>query len=323
MISIIIPVYNVEKYIKESVDSVINQTASDFEIVLVDDGSTDNSGKICDEYGARDSRIKVVHKENGGLSSARNSGVEVATGDYVLFLDSDDYISSNYIQRMNEELQKNSYDMIVCYTLDFNDGEMPQLSKIEGKQRTELTPEQALENIYYQRLFDTNACGKLMRIDTIRKYPFVNGVLYEDFNNVHMFLDECEKILFLPETVYFYRQRNNSIMNSYFDERKFFLIEVAEKHLRYVQDKHPKIMDAAIRRYIYSNFHILGRIINKSEYEAKSKELRKNILNYKHSLLHNKNVGMKDKMAVRVLSVGMSPYRLFWNTFCKIKKKNV
>ena len=98
LISIIVPIYNVEKYIKKCIDSIINQTYTNLEIILVDDGSPDNCGKICDKYKEKDDRIKVIHKKNGGLSDARNAGIDIATGEYITFIDSDDYVAENYIE---------------------------------------------------------------------------------------------------------------------------------------------------------------------------------------------------------------------------------
>lgn len=112
LISVIIPVYKVEKYLDECIQSVINQTYKNLEIILVDDGSPDNCGKICDEYAKKDNRIKVIHKENGGLSSARNAGLDIARGEYISFIDSDDYVSKDFIKNMS--IQMANADLIIC-----------------------------------------------------------------------------------------------------------------------------------------------------------------------------------------------------------------
>ena len=113
-VSIIVPVYKVEKYLRKCIDSIINQTLKDIEIILVDDGSPDNCGKICDEYAAKDTRIKVIHKENGGLSSARNAGMEVAEGEYIGFVDSDDWIETDYVGELLFCLIQSESDMAIC-----------------------------------------------------------------------------------------------------------------------------------------------------------------------------------------------------------------
>lgn len=114
LISVIVPVYNVEKYLEKCVQSIINQTYENLEIILVDDGATDNSGKICDEFAKKDSRIKVIHKENGGLSDARNFGLDIATGKYISFIDSDDFVNKRLFEILHKEIIKNDYDIAFC-----------------------------------------------------------------------------------------------------------------------------------------------------------------------------------------------------------------
>ena len=123
LISVIVPIYNVEKYLQKCVDSIINQTYKNLEIILVDDGSPDNCPKMCDDYAEKDSRIKVVHKENGGLSDARNVGMEVATGEYVSFIDSDDYISLDFYETLLETIVDNDSDVVECGVVKFYENE--------------------------------------------------------------------------------------------------------------------------------------------------------------------------------------------------------
>ena len=113
-LSVIIPVYNVEKYLHQCIDSVLRQTYNDYEVILVDDGTPDNSGKICDEYAKKDIRITVIHKTNGGISSARNAGLDIATGDYIMFVDSDDYLcDDNCFQKLFNKINENKYDFVI------------------------------------------------------------------------------------------------------------------------------------------------------------------------------------------------------------------
>lgn len=113
-VSVIVPIYNVEPYLKRAVDSIIDQTYSRLEIILVDDGSPDSCGKICDDYAKKDNRIKVIHKANGGLSDARNAGLDIATGDYIAFVDSDDYIAEDFVKTLLAELEKHDADVSMC-----------------------------------------------------------------------------------------------------------------------------------------------------------------------------------------------------------------
>ena len=163
LISVIIPVYNVELYLRRCVDSVINQTYKLLEIILVDDGSTDSSGKICEEYSKTDNRIKVIHKTNGGLSDARNAGIEICKGDYITFVDSDDWI--------DPDLVKHLYDIIVKFNADISIGMYKKVydNFINDKcikefyNVYEYAGTKALEELYVHRSFGVHACGKLYK----------------------------------------------------------------------------------------------------------------------------------------------------------------
>jgi glycosyltransferase involved in cell wall biosynthesis len=124
-ISIIVPVYDVEKYLKKCVDSILNQTFKDFELILVDDGSPDNSGAICDQYAEKDSRVRVIHKENGGLSDARNAGIEVARGKYLGFVDSDDFVNEDMYKQLYTSIIENNADLSICGIFDLYEGKTP------------------------------------------------------------------------------------------------------------------------------------------------------------------------------------------------------
>lgn len=129
LISVIVPVYNVEEYLSECVDSVLKQTYTNLEVLLIDDGSLDSSGKLCDEYATKDDRIKVYHKQNGGVSSARNLGLDVANGEYVTFVDSDDYIDENYVLKLYQALQGDNADMAFCGFANYLDGKLEKFDE--------------------------------------------------------------------------------------------------------------------------------------------------------------------------------------------------
>lgn len=320
LFSIIVPVYNVEAYLDECIHSLVCQSYSNIEIILVDDGSTDSSGIMCDRYAEEDARISVVHKKNGGLSSARNAGLEYANGNYILYVDSDDYISLDFMELIEQQLLVKAFDMLIADKVEFIDGKDPKIKK-KQRQNVVMTPEQALESVYYQELFDTNSWAKVMKAEIAKKNTFVEGILYEDFKNIYKFISECNSVIYLPTPKYFYRQRSNSIMNSSFDDRKLILIDIAKENLDFVKGKYPDITDAVIRRYVYSNFHILGRTILIDQMHPKSEELRNNILSYKSNILMNARISLKEKISVCILSLGLKPYKIFWNFYCRVKGK--
>lgn len=216
-ISIIVPVYNVESYLHQCIDSILAQTFSDFELILVDDGSTDQSGKICDEYAKEDGRIKVIHKKNGGLSDARNAALEGAAGKYIGFVDSDDYVDPKMYETMYEAVKHTSTDIVCCAMDYFYDGS----SRMEGKwpdisEAILYERRDFIENFYplTKEIIRASACNKLYTRRIFDQIRFPVGKKYEDSYVRLDILDKANKVLILPDALYFYRQRNGSIMTT-------------------------------------------------------------------------------------------------------------
>lgn len=221
LISVIVPVYNVEKYLRECIDSILIQTFVDFEIILVDDGSTDSSGEICDEYHEKDSRIKVFHKNNGGLSSARNKGLDEAKGDYVCFIDSDDTIAKDYLEKLLKAVKTNDADMALC---DIDAAKLVEsCSDVYDKSNYDDTEASGFimdQSKTVKWLYDTRsreyvlmviACNKLFSKELFSCYRFPENKLHEDEFMIGNILRSCRKISFVPEKLYIYRDNLGSI----------------------------------------------------------------------------------------------------------------
>ena len=211
-VSVIVPVYKVEPYLRECIDSILNQTFKDFELILVDDGSPDNCPAICDEYIEKDNRVIVIHKENGGLSSARNAGLEYAfansNSEYISFIDSDDYVDFDYLKELATTI--GNADLSACYFLRFYESNF-HITLFESKLIT--------DNIGYWDIPESHAgirdvayC-KLYRKELFN-LRFEVGALYEDGLIMYKIINRCQSISFLPKCLYFYRVRNDSIMGS-------------------------------------------------------------------------------------------------------------
>lgn len=221
MISIIIPVYNVEKYLRRCIDSILSQTYTDFEAILVDDGSTDESGKICDEYALKDSRIKVIHKKNGGVSAARNSGLDVAVGEYVAFCDSDDYLSADYLEVIFNSLKENNADCVVCnYTKVLENGEVvggsnhaSSVNKISTKSDAW---EYIIKNIFGTQKHGWEACTRIFKNEIIQKnkirFPTTCGNYAEDLAFVLNYSLYSSHVCSIDYSGYYYFLRDNSMM---------------------------------------------------------------------------------------------------------------
>lgn len=222
-ISIIVPIYNVEKYVEKCVDSILKQTYINFELILVDDGSTDMSGKICDKFKKEDDRIKVIHKKNGGLSSARNEGVKLATGKYIGFIDSDDYIDKTMYEKMFNKAIEDDSDIVICdmtYNLNGKDISTTIFEDF-GVLNREDTILKYLENDYFR----SHAQNKLYKRELFEYVSFPEGKLYEDVATFYKLIHNCNKISFVNEKLYYYNQSNyNSITKKKFNINNLQLI---------------------------------------------------------------------------------------------------
>lgn len=215
-ISVIVPVYNVEPYLSQCIDSILSQTFSNFELILVDDGSSDQSGKICDEYAARDSRIVVIHKENGGVSSARNAGLNIAKGEYITFIDSDDWISSDFFQQAINNCEKNNLDMYLAGFIRM----MPDGKQYKSAIPTDITcysdeiPQELFANLLNKN-YTANSTAKLIRKQLIGMLRFDLSMNWgEDLKFIFSLLEQHVKLQATSKVVYYYRVGHASLTAS-------------------------------------------------------------------------------------------------------------
>ena len=213
LVSVIVPVYNVEKYLARCIQSVCGQSYQGLEIILVDDGSKDKSGVICDEYAERDGRIKVIHKENGGLGDARNAGVEKAEGKYLLFVDSDDRIHENLVRNTVETAEKNQADMVIFdYIGEEENGNLTDRFTFPFSANRVIEVAEEKELI----MRSCSAVNKLIRRELWKEsgFQFPKGRYYEDLATIPKVMTKTKKIVYLPEVYYYYLMRDGSIMHS-------------------------------------------------------------------------------------------------------------
>ena len=211
LVSVIIPVFNVLPYLRESLDSVIHQTYENLEIIIIDDGSTDDSGRICDEYAIKDKRIKVIHQQNKGLSAARNAGLDIMTGDAVAFLDSDDAYHTEFIQKMTGMMNREEADIVVCkysthYDEKRNTNEAIQPSIPQGRYDRVQILRYLADNI-----IDFHAWNKVYRSELWKDIRFPTGRVYEDISTVYQIFDICNSVHVIDKPLYQYRIRKDSI----------------------------------------------------------------------------------------------------------------
>ncbi len=217
LVSVIIPVYKVEDYLDRCVQSVVNQTYKNIEIILVDDGSPDNCPAMCDEWAEKDSRIKVIHKKNGGLSDARNYGLDAADGEYISFVDSDDYVADHMIQKLYDTMQTDKSDLAMTNYLCFDDN--GSNFNYENKlpiQNGIINKEEAFKTLFGDYHWHyVIACSKLYKRFLFDGFRFPYGKLHEDLHTTHLIFDKCSLISLVHEPLYYYYQNNSSITHVY------------------------------------------------------------------------------------------------------------
>lgn len=238
LISVIVPIYNVEKYLDRCVDSIINQTYKNLEIILVDDGSPDNCPQMCDDYAKKDSRIKVVHKENGGLSDARNVGMKVATGEYVSFIDSDDYVSLDFYETLLETIVDNDSDIVECGVVKFYENE--KFDKYNDDLKvTNYDTVDALDGLINENPFKQHVWNKLYKSNIALDIPYAVGKLNEDEFWTYQIFGKAKKVTRINKTMYYYFQRGSSIMGNGYNIKRLDALEGKMNRQAYIEKNFP------------------------------------------------------------------------------------
>lgn len=238
LISVIVPVYNVEAYLEKCVTSIINQTYREIEIILIDDGSTDSSGILCDKLARQDTRIRVNHKKNGGLSEARNYGIDMARGEYLSFIDSDDYIESSMLQMLIYNLHKYNADISVCaYKMEYPN---KSVDIKEGHVVRIYSKDQAFQVLLHKNNIGVISWNKLYKSNLFQDIRYPVGQHFEDINTTYKLIAKTNKVVYMPKVFYHYVQRVNSINGVNFKKinfnKKLYDMEFAtDELLRYVE----------------------------------------------------------------------------------------
>ena len=241
-VSVIVPIYNVDKFLRKCIDSILNQTYKELEIILVDDGSTDKSGEICDEYSNRFTNISTIHKKNGGLSSARNAGLDIATGEYVSFIDSDDFIESNMYEKMVNAIQKSGKDIATCgryvdiYGLHEN-------IEFNCENQKEYTKTQAIKSILHFSKIDVSACDKLYKRKLFEEIRYPEGRISEDAAVIFNIIDKTNGVVHAGEPFYHYVFREKSISKSKYNEKNLDVLWNLKNTKKFISNNYSELID--------------------------------------------------------------------------------
>lgn len=298
IITVIVPIYKVEKYLRKCVDSILQQTYKNLEIILVDDGSPDYCPQICDEYKAMDSRIVVIHQENAGQSAARNAGLDIATGSYIMFVDSDDYISPDMCEKLYQLLNQDHSDLAIC-SLEcvFEPGcEIEPNQLVDDGLKSELiTSRQALERLN-DNWFYVIPCNKLYKKELFEHYRFVVGKIHEDEFALHHILAQCKLISVTEERLYHYVRRVAGTMGrpKVFKVTRLHYIEALMD--RYQLFKELGYMDL-YKSTLFADYWILYDYLDR----APEKSLKKAAKSHVHTMVRELICHGELKMALRLL----------------------
>lgn len=223
LISVVVPIYNVEDYLPRCIESIRRQTYRDLQIILVDDGSLDHSGEIADQAAEKDHRIAVIHKQNGGLSDARNAGISAAKGKYITFIDSDDYISPDYVEYLHNLILHSGGQISICGLKKTK--ENLDTEKLTAPVTQCFTKEEAITQMLYARIFSTSACAKLYQLDLFRNVRFPLGKFSEDMFTTYKLLDQAQTVVYGSQICYYYYRRAGSIIASAFSAKHMDVVE--------------------------------------------------------------------------------------------------
>ncbi len=295
IISIIVPCYNVEKYIERCVTSLVNQTYINIEIILVDDGSTDSTSELCESYKRDDSRIKVIHKKNGGLSDARNAGMKVATGNYFFFLDSDDFISTDTIKFLYKNLLDKDADISTCAHINYFENKSTKNRTYDNKNFVYET-EDALKNLLYEKNITTSAWGKLYKRNLFDNIEYPKGKICEDLPTTYLLFAKSKRVSINSIPMYYYLIRKDSIIHSKFNKKRLDALDFAEEETKFIKEKFPNIINAAISREFMEAVYISTTIPCSIEYKDARKKIKNILKKYRKNVLIDSNVNMNEKV---------------------------
>lgn len=305
LITVIVPVYMVEKYIDKCVQSIQAQTYNNLEIFLVDDGSKDHCGSICDMYAKKDPRIKVLHKTNGGLSDARNAALDVCSGAYIVFVDSDDFVSEYYIENLLKAALKFHADLAISWFEAVVEGQeqVSNSKPLNLDEVEELDPVECLKRLFYQEGIETTAWGKIYKRKLFEEIRYPVGKLYEDIPVTYQLIKSANSVAVIKNTDYYYLQRNNSIQYQKFDIRKLDAIYHWESVLEDIDINYPQLKTSSRCRYFGSLCNILFQI-NDDKYEQEKDILWDKLKDCRRLVLKDRKCKRRTTIAALLSYVG-------------------
>ena len=320
LISVIVPVYKVEKSLRRCIDSLIGQTYRQLQIILVDDGSPDRCGDICDIYSHKDKRVTAIHQRNCGLSAARNTGIQHAQGQYYAFVDSDDYVAPDFISFLYTLMCEHDADIASCGVVNV---EISGKQTVVDKDRSVhvMDSREALERMCYNDGFYVTTWDKLYKAQLFEGIRFPEGKLFEDTGTTYKLVDKASKIVACCEPKYYYMISPDSITTSAFTMAKLDYVEMADNMAAYIMEKYPDLRAAAQRKQMHACFSTLCQLTNSS---YRNKEVERNltarIRALRPSAMADPRTPKRDRAAIFCLMFGYHFFSFAWQVYFRVKK---
>lgn len=277
LITVIVPVYKVEQYLERCVNSIINQTYKNLEIILVDDGSPDNCGQMCDEFANQDSRIRVIHKENGGLSSARNAGLDAMTGEYVGFVDSDDWIEEDTYALLYQNMFEENADISCGGIATHSGSKLLSFFNSNLQETFTFNRKEATRELINNRIITNSVCDKLYKAKIFHELRFKNGVLYEDFQIQYRCLALADRVTYTAQTCYYYFVAPNSISRGDFTKKQMDFLTNSLERMEFYKEYDPDCLPLCMSAHLDICFSLVGKAYGTSLWNEVQDELTKQI----------------------------------------------
>ena len=322
LVSVIVPVYNVEEYLGRCVDSILSQTHSNLEVILVDDGAKDSSGSICDSYAEKDSRVRVIHKENGGLSSARNAGIDIAGGDWLEFVDSDDWLEPDAVESLLTAAVTHQVELAVGGRWDVSAKTGEKKKGLCPKAEEVIGAEELVSRIFRWDNCDSSACDKLYARRLFRQVRFPHGVVCEDVPVMYKIVLDAGRVAMVDKPIYNYYHRSGSITYTGISEKNFHFSQHTEVILPWIRENYPGLEREARYLRVRSLVHAVQSVDLASQkdrdtFRSRCTECRKDLRTHAGFILTCSLFGRKEKITDLLLAFGL--YRLLRPVFSKQK----
>lgn len=319
-ISVIVPVYNTELYVKKCIDSILNQTFHEFELILLDDGSTDKSKEICNGYAKMNKNIRVIHSEHKGVAEARNNGLKEAFGEYITFIDSDDWIDKRYLETLYRLQETHHADLIISSGINVIDQKRVN-EKNNDCRRAFLEAQVVSKSEAYRRML---ACengasvvtwAKLYHRKLFEEVAYPKGEIYEDSKVISQIIEGCDKIVCTPYAGYYYLRRKGSIVHGRIHAGHISGMNNAKNLWDFIRVKYPSVEDAAKVHYIRNCFDLLNMMIIDSKYRKQCCRLRKEIIREKAFFMSCRYISFVEKIGAICLLFGVPFYKQAWKFY--------